>query len=198
MINGIKVTPLYSNIQAGCYPTITNEYQYIDSVKNLANNPIIKLETESQFDSLTPIKDILESKFNQSKSIQMSGQTNDAYPNEGNGRQLPSSGTELMNPIKALPYEKPEDHISTIYAPESVLYTKNVSMMSKDGCNKLQFLVPMSKLTTILGGTDNILEDHIFTNEDDNYLMEIICEISEINKITSPGITKLLNSKNSV
>jgi hypothetical protein len=173
----IKVSALYAKIDSGCQTGYN---------KNILNHPIIKIENEGIGESLTPIKD----RF---KNLGAMGHLELPDSNEGSNWQAPTS-TELMNPYDLnMGYESVSEHVNTMYVKESTLFTKNTQMMNKDGCNKLQLLVNPRQLTTMLTGDSSVPEDDMFMDDSQNEsLIEIICDITQINKISGSSITKLL------
>ena len=83
-----------------------------------------------------------------------------------------------------------DEHLNTLLSKDSTLYTSNILNMSNDGCNKLQILGPAKTLKTVLPGSDKLPEDDIFMDDEDSVL-EIICDITQINKLSGPSLTSL-------
>ena len=191
--NDFAVTPIYSQTNQECSAGEENsDYVPLDSVRKELNSLIKDYVNNNG----SKIKDKVEQSMNSTIKLN--------EPTESVETKL--TGTELMLKDKYVPEKvKEEDHnVSTMYCDSSSLLTNNVYFVKKDQCNFLQVLVPFKNLKTIIGGDIELLESQGFyntVNEDpdglyseEDYMLEIGCEIKEVNKVLRPESTSLTPS----
>lgn len=69
-----------------------------------------------------------------------------------------------------------------MYCESPLLTSKDITLVKDNECNLLQILVPMNRLKSIFG-EQYVPSDSGLGEHQDNYVLEIGCEIKSVNKI---------------
>lgn len=183
--NNILVVPMFSREDAGCLSSNKRTLKFMNKIQNdQLSNPIIQIEEDYTKGGVMRIKDILESA---KETVPKVYTMQESIPN------INPTGTELM-PVSAIhEFENSNENINTMYCESPTMMLNKMLVNPKTDCNQLQILVPMDHLKTLVNGDDSIVNDSIFSGQghDDNFMVEILCDIKQINKVFSPSITKL-------
>lgn len=155
----------------------------MDYKSNIENNPIFNVEKEQKGTSLS----FLKSRIDNSKALQKTIQVDI----RDQTKQKSTSTAIMPSYEEDLIHEDPP-HVNTMTCKESILYTKNILKMDKDGCNTLQLLIPTKHFRTVLMGSGNSPQEELFEDVSEDSAIEIVCSVVQINKLTGDPITNLL------
>lgn len=189
----IKIVPLHSSNIQGCRTGIPGHYEYSEKFINDWKNPINKVHSDFKSGNIVSVKELI--KVTQEKNNETVSQAGSIHSK--------TTGTELMKLENGIPnnFKESNPNINTMYCDSSTLLSNDIYFVKKDDCNMLQILVPMKNLRTMVGGNAGLFDEYSFSNSfqdpdgiyhEDDFMLEIGCEIKEINKVLKPNLNKLI------